>query len=103
MAYSRRSAGLFWRSVIAFRQMGVTWFAGGRVRDCDFPGKTPRTTGSGLLFLLIAAGLAAAGAVTAAAAAAATAVGPEGENHTDGHGGQQQPVKDAHYSSPAMV
>ena len=31
------------------------------------------------------------------------AVGPEGENHTDGHGGQQQPVKDAHYSSPAMV
>ena len=83
--------------------MGVTWFAGGRVRDCDFPGKAPSTTGAGLLFLLIAAGLAAAGAVAAAAAAAAMAVGPEGENHTDGHGGQQQPVKDAHYSSPAMV
>ena len=78
--------------------MGVTWFAGGRVRDCDFPGKAPSTTGG-----LIAPGLAAAGAVAAAAAAAAMAVGPEGENHTDGHGGQQQPVKGAHYSSPAMV
>ena len=75
--------------------MGVTWFAGSRVRDCDFPGKAPRTTGG-------AAGSAAAGAV-AAAAAAAMAVGPEGENHTDGHGCQQQPVKGTHYSSPAMV
>lgn len=70
---------------------------------CDFPGKVPSTTGAGLLFLLIAAGSAAAGAVAAAAAAAAMAVGPEGEKYTDRHGGQQQPVKGAHYKSPAMV
>lgn len=83
--------------------MGVTWFAGGRVRDCDFPGKAPRTTGAGLLFLLIAAGSAAAGAVTAAAAAASPAGGTDGESCTNGHGGQQQPVKGTHYKSPAMV
>ena len=77
--------------------------AGGRVQGCDFPGKAPRTTGAGLLFLLIAAGLAAAGAVTAAAAAASPAGGTDGKSCTNGHGCQQQPVKGAHYSSPAMV
>lgn len=71
---------------------------------CVFPRGSPVAAGRlNLPLLLIAAGSAAAGAVTAAAAAAAMAVGPEGENHTDGHGCQQQPVKGAHYSSPAMV
>lgn len=75
-----------------------------QVPDCVFPRGSPAAAGRLILpLLLIAAGSAAAGAVTAAAAAAAMAVGPEGENHTDGHGGQQQPVKGAHYKSPAMV
>lgn len=71
---------------------------------CVFPRGSPAAAGRlNLPLLLIAAGSAAAGAVTAAAAAAAMAVSSEGENHTDGHGGQQQPVKGAHYKSPAMV
>ena len=75
-----------------------------QVPDCFFPRGSPAAAGRlNLPLLLIAAGSAAAGTVTAAAAAASPAGGTEGKSCTNGHGCQQQPVKGAHYKSPAMV
>lgn len=71
---------------------------------CVFPRGSPAAAGRlNLPFLFVTPGSAAAGTVAAAAAAASPAGGTEGEKHTDGHGCQQQPVKGAHYKSPAMV